>query len=62
MNNSAATASTAGRTRGAGPAPLYRAVQQAARNGPRRSFALRAGLTTAELVMVERAIGVHLAA
>jgi hypothetical protein len=41
--------------------PLFQAVQKAVRDGmSRRSFAARTGLTSAELIMVERAIGVRL--
>lgn len=42
---------------------LFRAVCRAADEGvSRRAFAMRAGLTTAEVSMLERATGVSLAA
>lgn len=64
MNSSAATVSAtatavAGRRMGRGP--LFRAVERAAREGvSRHAFAMRTGLTTAEVVMVERASGISL--
>jgi len=43
--------------------PLFVAVQKAAEAGvSRQSFAFRAGLTSAEVWMLERATGVRLAA
>ena len=60
MTSPAATAPAASRTR---RAPLFIAVEKAAREGvSRRSFAVRTGLTNAEVWMLERATGVHLAA
>lgn len=59
MTSPAATAPAACTRR----APLFLAVERAAKEGvSRRSFAVKTGLTSAEVWMLERATGVHLAA
>jgi hypothetical protein len=60
MTSSVATAPAASRTR---RAPLFAAFEKAAHDGvSRRTFAVKTGLTSAEIWMLERATGVRLAA
>lgn len=60
MTSLAATAPAARRSR---RAPLFLAFEKAAHDGvSRRTFAVKTGLTNAEIWMLERATGVHLAA
>ena len=60
MTSPAATAPAPSRAR---RAPLFLAFEKAAHDGvSRRTFAVKTGLTSAEIWMLERATGVHLAA
>lgn len=59
MTSPAAAPATSRTRRG----PLFIAVEKAARDGvSRRTFAVKTGLTSAEVWMLERATGVQLAA